>query len=421
MINDDLHVVHARAAGLDVHKMRITATVRLCETHGGESRCETREFSALPKGLGEMVEWLLGHGVTAAGMEGTGIYWQAPWTALDDVGIEVELYHAQHVKQLRGRKTDVEDSRWLARICQFGLGRGSLMVSVRFRQLRLLSRNRRQLVKERSRARNRVQKVLDVCGIRISGILSDVFGMNGRIILNGLVTGHSKQEILKRLSRHVRAKANFLCDALSAQLSEVDRFVLQSHLRQHEHLHQQICEAEVLIDEKLGEFQSQLQLLETIPGISHQSACDILIETGADLSVFGSAKRFSSWARLCPGNNESGGKRRNARSVRGNPHLRTVLVECALAASRTKDCQFHGYHKALHIRRGYKRATVATAHKLAKTIFSVLINQRPYRDPQFDYEALVVKRNAARWIRKLKEFGYIEVPESEPMPSKAAA
>ena len=225
----------------------------------------------------------------------------------------------------------LEDSRWLARICQFGLGRGSLVVSVRFRQLRLLSRNRRQLVKERSRARNRVQKVLDLCGIRIGGILSDVFGMNGRIILNGLVTGHSKQEILKRLSRHVRAKANSLCDALSAKLSEVDRFVLQSHLRQHEHLHQQICEAEVLIDEKLGEFQSQLQLLETIPGISHQSACDILIETGADLSVFGSAKRFSSWA---------GCKRRNARSVRGNPHLRTVLVECALAASAPKSASF---------------------------------------------------------------------------------
>jgi transposase len=421
MINDDLHVVHARAAGLDVHKMSITATVRLCEAQGGESRCETREFSALPKGLGEMVEWLLGHGVTAAGMEGTGIYWQAPWQALDDAGIKVELYHAQHVKQLRGRKTDVADSRWLARICQFGLGSGSLVVSAEFRQLRVLSRSRRQLVRDRCRARNRVQKVLDRCGTRIGGILSDVFGMNGRRILNGLANGLSKQEILGGLSRHVRAKQGALCDALSANLSEMDCFALQSQLRQHDHLQQLIRETETLIDEKLAEFQSQLQLLETIPGVSHQSACDILIEIGGDISAFGNAKQFSSWAGLCPGNNESGGKRRNARSVRGNPHLRTVLTECALAAARTKGCQFRGYHKAIHIRRGYKRATVATAHKLAKTIYSVLTNQRPYKDPEFDYEALVVDRNASRWIRKLKEFGYIESPESERMPSKAAA
>ena len=199
MINDDLHVVHARAAGLDVHKMKITASVRICEASGGQAKCDIQEFSALPAGLKSLVQWLQSYGITAAGMEGTGIYWQTPWAALDKAGIEVELYHAQHVKQLRGRKTDVADSRWLARICQFGLGRSSLVVSEEFRQLRAMSRYRRQMVKERVRVRNRVQKVLDRCGIRIGGILTDVFGKNGRMIVDGLVAGLSKQQILDRL------------------------------------------------------------------------------------------------------------------------------------------------------------------------------------------------------------------------------
>ena len=419
MINDELHVVHVRAAGLDVHKMQITATVRIAEG-GGAAHCETREFSALPDGLCELVRWLAGHGVTGAGMEGTGIYWQAPWSVLDAAGIEVQLYHAQHVRQLRGHKTDVEDSRWLARICQFGLGRSSLVVSEHFRQLRALSRHRRQLVRDRSRVRNRVQKVLDRCGVRIGGILSDVFGVNGRRIIDGLANGESRQQILGNLTGHVKRKQTTLFDALSAGLSSSDRFMLDSLLAQHDFLDERIRSTTRQMMAGLAEFESQLQLLQTIPGISFESAMDILIEIGGDPGVFANAGQFSSWAGLCPGNNESAGKRRSARSVRGNPHLRTVLTECALAASRTRHCQFHGYHKAIHIRRGYKRATVATAHKLARTIHSVLTNQRPYRDPVIDHEALVVRRNAPRWIRKLRQFGYIETPDMQ-TPAAASA
>ena len=196
LCTDDMHVVCARAAGLDVHKMHVTATVRLYEAGSGPARTVTREFSALPEGLRAMTEWLRGHRVTAAAMEGTGVYWKAPFEALEDAGIQADLHHAQQVKQIRRKKTDVNDSLWLARICQFGLALPSYVPPRLFRQLRQLTRYRRKLVDERSRARNRVHKTLDHDGLRLGGVLSDIFGVNGRRILDGLVAGHSPRYIL---------------------------------------------------------------------------------------------------------------------------------------------------------------------------------------------------------------------------------
>ncbi len=413
MINADLHVVHARAAGLDVHKMKITATVRICEPQGGKAQCQTCEFSALPSGLTQLAAWLVECNVTAAGMEGAGIYWEAPWRALDAAGIKVELYHAQHVKQLRGRKTDIQDSRWLARICQFGLGNPSLVVSEQFRQLRCLSRFRRQMIKDRTRVRNRVQRVLDRRGARVGGILSDVFGMNGRRILEGLIGGKTMEQIVAGLSGHLRGKLDKLTDALCARLSDTDLFTLKSLVHQHDLADERIAEYSERIEAGLGGFESKVRLLETIPGICRESACTIIIEIGGTIAHFANADHFSSWCGVSPGNDESAGKRRNSRSVRGNPHIRTVLIECAIAASRTKGCQFKSCHKAIHVRRGYKRAIVAAAHKLVKEIFSVLKNNKAYVDPKFNYEALMVERNASRWITKLREYGHLKMPENQ--------
>ncbi len=404
MVNDELHVVHARAAGLDVHKQHITATVRLCGHNGGEPTCETRSFGALAPGLTELVAWLTSHGVEAAAMEATGVYWQAPWEALTEAGIEAQLLNARQVKQLRGRKTDVEDSRWLARVCQFGLGRPSFIPSRQFRDLRCVSRHRRSLVAQRSRVRNRVQKVLDRSGVRIGAVLSDIFGANGRRVLDGLVGRLDREVILASLSGHVRRKADQLGDALRLELRETDRMLLTDLLDEHDTLTRRVSEFDRSIDRALASHADACRLLETIPGIDRVSACAILIETGPDVAVFGAARRLAAWAGLCPGNNESAGKRRSGRGRRGNKTLRAVLVECAHAAARTHNCQFRAYHKALMVRRGYKRAISATAHKLLRSIFAVLRDRRPYRDPDTDYEALLVRRNAPRWLRKLREF-----------------
>ena len=412
MKTEGMHVVRPRAAGLDVHKMEITATVRLCEGDG-EPLMETRCFSTLPSGLEEMVAWLIGHGVEAAVMEGTGVYWQAPFEALEEVGIEAILVHAQQVKQLKGHKTDVADSVWLACVCQFGLCTPSHVPPQPFRELRSLSRQRRILVGQRSTVRNRVQKIIDRAGVRIGGILSDVFGVNGGTILDGLAAGKEREVILASLTGHVARKLENLGEAISLSLSDNDRFMLKDLLEEHDAIKARIEAYTKKIDAQLTPWEEQLRLLTTIPGIDRNAASTILIELGPDIGVFGSKERLAAWAGLCPGNNESGGKRRNARTRMGSRTLRATLVECANAAARTKGCQFEAQHRALAARRGYKRAIVAGAHKMLRIIYVVLRTGRPYYDRTADYEALLVKRNAPRWIRMLRRYGYIVPDEPE--------
>ena len=409
---DEMHVVHPRAAGLDVHKMQITASVRLCQP-GGVVASATREFSALPEGLAELTKWLQSHRVTAAAMEATGIFWQAPWEALEAAGIAPQLLHAQFVKQVQGRKSDVADSLWLARICQFGLCRPSYVPPRNFRQLRQLSRYRRKLVGERSRARNRIHKTLDHDGLRLGGALSDIFGRNGRKILEGLAAERTPDEILATLSGHVRHKRELLEQVLAAKLDAHAVWKLGDLLRAHDAAHASIADLDARLAAGLAEWAEQVRLLETVPGIDRGSACAILVELGPDLAVFDTTANVAAWAGLAPGNNESAGKRRSGRLRRGNATLRATLAECAHGAVRTKGSQFHGHHNALKARMPYKRAILATAHKLLRTIVAMLRDQRPYIDPGIDYDKLVVDRNAARWLRKLAEHGYIERARSD--------
>ena len=283
-------------------------------------------------------------------------------------------------------------------------GRPSFVPSQQFRDLRSLSRHRRKLVARRSQVRNQAQKVIDRGGVRIGAVLTDIFGKNGRRILDGLVDRLKSTDILASLSSHVRLKLARLGDALSLELRDTERLLLADLLAEHDALTRRVHAFDRHIDEELTPYADQCRLLETLPGIDHTSACAILSEMGPDPSVFGNAPRFAAWAGLCPGNNESAGKRRSGRTRRGNQTLRAVLVECAHGAARTNNCQFQAYHKALTGRRGYKRAIVATAHKLVRCVFAALRDGTPYRDPGTDYEALLVKRNAARWLRKLHEF-----------------
>ena len=408
MMTDTLHVVHARAAGLDVHKMQITVSVRVCAPGAGEPQVETRTFEALASGLNAMVAWLRERCVDAAVMEGTGIYWLAPFEVLEAASIAVTLVNARQVKQLKGRKTDVADSVWLARVCQFGLATASHVPPKAFREMRVLTRYRRTLIGQRSRVRNRVQKILDRSGVRVGGVLSDVFGRNGRRILDGLAKGLDHGAILASLSHHVAHKLERLGDALRLSLSTVERLILCDLLREHDALQQRIQGLDRDIDSGLEPWRERIGLLQTIPGIDRASACAILAEIGPDLGAFGTAERLAAWAGVCPGNDRSAGKRRCARARMGNKALRAVLVECAHGAARTHGCQFRGYHKALMVRRGYKRAIVATAHKLLRVLYVVLRDARPYHDPEADYEELMVRRNAPRWIRMLHRYGLIE-------------
>ena len=404
---DDFAIVHACAAGLDVHKMQITATIRH-QPPSGAATTLTQAFSALPSGLAVLCAWLQRHAVDAALMEGTGVYWQAPFEALEDAGLAVTLVNAHQVKQLKGHKTDVADSIWLARVCQFGLTSPSMIPPRTFRDLRNLSRHRRRLVATAASVRNRVHKVLDRSGIRIGGVLTDIFGKNGRLIIDGLIEAQSRTTILGSLSAHVRRKLELLEDALRWSLSATDRALLGDLVTELDALDVRIEAFRDTLVTELTPWQRQLELLKTMPGVDMTAAADIFAELGPDLTVFGSAERLAAWAGVCPGNHESAGKRKPTRTRRGRRHLAAILNQCAHSAARTKDSQFHSYHKALMLRRGYKRAIVATAHKMLRSIWAILRDDTPYRDPDVDYDALYVDRNASRWLRQLEAFDYIQ-------------
>ena len=410
---DVMEVRHPVAAGLDVHKMQITATIRSW-TSGTEPQIETRVFSALASGLLLLTQWLVGLRVTGAVMEATGIYWEKVYDLLSEAGLDVKVVNAQHVKQLKGRKTDIADSIWLSRICQFDLASPSLILPKLFRDLRGLSRYRRTLIEQRAQKQLRIQKVLDRNGVRVGGVLTKITrGVNGRRILNGIAAGEERDAILAAMTRHVRKKLTMLGDALSFEVDEHSRWILSDLLQQFDLDTDRIDTTSRRIEEALSPFETLVRLLETVPGVSRDSAMAILIELGPDMSVFPSARHCAAWAGLCPGNNESAGKRRSGRTRRGNPTLRAVLVECAHAAVRTRGCQFHSYHEAVKSRRGYKRAVVATAHKMLRTIYAMLRDGTPYDDPGIDYEAIAIDRKAARWLQKLERYGFVVRPGKE--------
>ena len=407
---DEMHVVEPRAAGIDVHKMQLTVSLRLCEPGRPSALTLTGTFATHPQGLRKMVGWLAEHEVGAATMEGTGIYWEKPYRTLEAEGVRVRLVHAQHVKQIKGRKTDVADSLWLARICQFGLARASFVPSKDFSDLRQLCRYRRKVVRDRARLRHRIHKTVDREGLHVGGVLSDLFGVNGRRILDGLVSGLDAERILAGLTAHVRGKLDHLARALEAELDPHSLWRLQGLLQDCDAIERRIRELDQRVEDALAaDHRRQLDLLETIPGIGRTSAHAILAEIGPDLArTFPSAQHLASWAGICPGNNESAGKRRSGRTRRGNETLKVTLTECAHAAARTLGAQFHGYHGALTKRIGYRKAVTATAHKLLRVIYAVLRDDRPYRDPNIDYERLFVKRNAPRWLRMLKKHRLLE-------------
>jgi len=404
-----MHVVAPCAAGLDVHKLRITASTRLCSDAHGQPRCATREFATSPAGLADLTAWLDSQQVEAVAMEGTGVYWEPAYAALESAGLAPRLYNAQQVKQLRGRKTDRKDAAWLACVCQFGLGSPSYIPPLAFRDLRRMTRNRRKLVEDRSRARNRIQKLLDRHGLPLGGVLSDICGRNGRLVLDGLAQGQQPERILAGLSAHVQAKRPALAELLQVGLDEEARAQLRGHLRTCDHASELLCEQDERIAAALAGWQRQLDLLQTIPGIDRPSACALLAEIGpTPWQDFPQASQLCAWAGVCPGNHESAGKRRSGRARKGNRSLRVTLAECAHGAVRTQGTQFASHHRTLAARKGYKRAILATAHKLLRTVYAVLRDDQHYRDPGIDYDRLLVQRNAPRWLAQLRKFGYLE-------------
>jgi transposase len=401
----ELTALHKRVIGLDVHQAQITACA-LIEEADGTTRIEQRQFGAFKRDRRALAEWAASLAPDSVVMESTGIYWKSPYAALEAVGIRAQIVNARHVKNVPGRKTDVGDAQWLATLARAGLLRGSFIPPAALRELRLIARQRQRLVGQLASEKNRLHKVLTDGGIRLGVVVSDLHGQSARAMIKALIAERPTHEVLECASRRLKASREELFDALQGELTGSHRFVLDELMRHIEEIEARIARFDVRLLEGLADQQHALVLLQTLPGVDLIGAALLLVEIGVDMKAFGSADRLASWVGICPGNNESAGKRTSGRMRKGNPYVRRLLCEFAHAASRTQSV-FKSKFQSLVVRRGHKRSIIALAHKLLRTIFFMLERREHYRDSATDYEALAVQRNAPRWIKALTRFGFI--------------
>ena len=401
----ELVALYKRVIGLDIHQAQITACA-LIEAPDGSMRLEQRQFGAFKRDRREMATWVASLHPDQVVMESTGIYWKSPYAALEAIGIRAQVVNARHVKNVPGSKTDVGDAHWLATLARAGLLRGSFVPPAKLRELRLIARQRQKLVGQLASEKNRLHKVLTDSGIRLGVVVSDLHGQSARAMVKTIIAGRAPHEVLDLASRRLKASREEIFDALQGELTASHCFVLDELMRHIEEIETRIVRFDTRL---LGELESEhnvLALLQTMPGVDLIGAAMLLVEIGTDMAVFGNADRLASWVGICPGNNESAGKRKSGHLRKGNLYVRRLLCEFAHAASRTQSV-FKSKFQALVVRRGYKRAIIAIGHKILRTIFFMLTRHEHYRDSATDYEALSVQRNAPRWIKALTKFGFI--------------
>jgi transposase len=401
----ELVTLYTRVIACDVHQAQVTVCAIL-EEPDGSVRIEQQRFGAFQRDPRALAEWVAARRPEVVVMESTGIYWKSPYAALEAVGIRAVVVNARHVKNVPGRKTDIGDAQWLATLARAGLLRGSFVPPATLRESRLIARQRQKLVGQLASEKNRLHKVLTDGGIRLGVVVSDLHGQSARAMVKALIGGQPPHEVLQHASRRLKAPRAEILDAVQGELTDSHRFVLAELMQHIEEIEARIARFDARLLAGLEDQRPVLALLQTLPGVDLIGAAMLLVEIGTDMEVFGSADRLASWVGICPGNHESAGKRRSGRVRKGNPYVRRLLCEFAHAASRTQSA-LQAKFKTLLVRRGHKRAIVALAHKMLRTLFFMIKRGEPYRDSATDYEALAVQRNAPRWIKALTRFGYI--------------
>jgi transposase len=365
-------------------------------------------------------DWLVAYGCTHVAMESTGDYWKPVFNMLEGT-FEVLLVNAQHVKAVPGRKTDVKDAAWLAELLQHGLLRASFIPPVAQRELRDLTRYRSTFIRERVTLINRVQKLLEDANIKLAAVASDIMGVSGRAMLAALLAGLTDPQALAELAKgRLRAKRELLAQALDGRVKPHHRFVLTELLCQIDSLDETIARFDTQIQAISGPFEGAIGLLDTIPGVARPTAEMIVAEIGTDMSRFPSADHLASWAGVAPGNHESAGKRTSGKTRQGNRFLRTVLVQAAHAAARTKGGYLSAQYRRLATRRGKKRAIMAVAHSMLVMAYHMIQRQEPYREAGADFfDRLQPEDTARRLVKRLEHLGYhvtLQSPSTDAMP-----
>lgn len=400
-----MDVLHARCAGLDVHKDTVVACVRVAD--GKDVRREVRTFQTMTGALYELHDWLTASQVTHVVMEATGVYWKPVWHVLEE-GFELVLANAKHVKNVPGRKTDVKDAEWLAELLAHGLVRGSFVPDRDVQELRDLTRARKQLVHERVRHVQRLQKVLEDANIKLSSVISDIVGKSGRAMLNALVDGVTDPQALAKLA-HARLQATpeELMAALRGHVTKHHRVMLKLYLDQLDATDRAIAAVERHVEEALAPFRQAADLVVTVPGISAATAASIVAEVGVDMTRFKTVGHLISWAGLCPRSDESAGKRRSTRIRQGAPWLKPMLAQAAWAAVRVKRSYERALFFRLKARRGPGRAIIAVAASMLGAVYHMLRDRVPYRDLGCDHFERRDHASITRGlVRRLQHLGY---------------
>lgn len=406
--------VNSRCAGLDIHKDSVYACVRA----GGKEFVET--FGTTVRELLRLGDWLASLAVTVVAMESTGVYWKPIWNVLEDA-FQLMLVNAQHIKTVPGRKTDVKDSQWIAQLLEHGLLKASFVPLRPQRELRDLTRQRTQLLGDRARVVNRVQKTLESANIKLASVATDITGKSGRAILDALAEGKlTPEQMAELMHKRMEAKKPAMREALSGRMNDHHRFMLKQLLGQIDGLDRMI----EVFDARVEEVMSPLELemvkkLDAVPGFDVRTGQIVIAEIGTDMSRFPTPQHLAgtpaeyagdpSWAGLCPGNNESAGKRKSGRVRKANHWLKAALGQAAWGASRTRRSYFFAKHRRIASRRGGKRATIAVAHSLLVTAHCLLSDPAPYADLGASYfdTANTPEKQADQMVRKLKRLGYI--------------
>jgi len=397
-------IVHSRCAGLDVHKETVVACVRLAS--GDKVSREVRTLGTTTSGLLALLAWLTEMGCTHVALEATGIYWRPVWNILSDGAFELVLANAAHIKNVPGRKTDVNDATWIADLLAYGLIRSSFVPEP-------------AMVREQTSHVQRVQKTLEDANIKLDCVITDILGVSGRAMIEALIAGETDPGILADLAdRRLKAPHDQLREALRGRVTDHHRFLLRLHLGQidaltaaAERVDRQvdavIARMDAAVEAGQASVQAMIGLLITVPGIGPLAARMILAEIGCDMSRFPSAAHLLSWAGLCPRNDESAGKRRSARLRKGAPWLKTVLVQCAWAATRKKGSYLQAQFYRLRSRRGPKKALCAVAASMLTAIYHMLRDGTGYQDlgaDHFDHRS--TEARARRLVSQLAKLGF---------------
>ena len=401
-----MDLIVERPGALDVHKEQVTACVRV-PGEGKQRVQHIEQFSTTVAGLLVLRDWLKAHGVTHVAMEATGVFWKPIWAILED-DFDCLLVNARHVKQVPGRKTDCQDAAWLCQLLEAGLLKRSFVPPKPIRTLRNLTRYRKSQISERQREANRLHKILEDTGIKLNCVATDILGKSGRAMLDALVSGTTDPVVLADLAKgKLRKKIPALQEALQGRFSSERALVVSAILAHIDFLDEQIDRLSEAIEQAIAPFAKAVELLCTIPGVKQRSAETIIAEIGTDMSVFPTAGHLVSWAGLCPGHNESAGKRRSGRTRKGSKWLRTGLLESALAAVRTKDSYLAAQYLRLKARRGHGRAAIAVCHSILAACWYMLQTGETYNDAGGDYfTRRDPERQTLRLVKQLEALGH---------------